>query len=364
MIIKKIAQMATAILFSAIIGGFGLLTLLLPKEAVSQSERRELAKMPTLSLQTVVDGTFFNGLTDYVTDHFALREAFRTLNTVLRVDVLQQPDVGGVFEADGYLFEPTWPMDEQAMRQNTEKLQSIVDAHFAETPVYISIIPDKADYTDTDCLKLDTKAVTDFVQEHFSGAYIDITETLTLTDYYRTDTHWKQEMLEETANALVIGMGGAPLQNDFEWKTLDGPFYGVLWGRYAKPLDFADVLCYGVNDATENAVVRDLTHPEVSTVYVPRTASSDKYDVFLSGATPIIETENPNAETDEHLVLFRDSFGSSIAPWLLTRYEKITIIDTRYVSSAILAAQTDLTTADKVLFLYSTAILNTGGILK
>ena len=362
--IKNIAQIVTTVLFSALLGGFCLLTVLLPKQTVSESERRELAKMPELSWQTAVDGTFFNDLTEYVTDHFALRETFRSLNTVLRVDVLRQPDTGGVFEADGYLFEPEWPMDEQAMRQNTQKMQSIVDTHFAGKPVYFSVIPDKSDYTDKTCLKLDTQAVADFVQQNFSGDYIDITDTLELTDYYRTDTHWKQEMLEDTANALVLGMGGEPLQNDFEWKTLDEPFYGVLWGRYAKPLDFADVLCYGVNDATKKAVVRDLTHPKVSTVYVPETTPSDKYDVFLSGATPIIEIENANAEIQEHLVLFRDSFGSSIAPWLLTRYEKITIIDIRYVSSAILGEQTDLTTADKVLFLYSTAILNTGGILK
>jgi len=115
---------------------------------------------------------------------------------------------------------------------------------------------------------------------------------------------------------------------------------------------------------TESAVVRDLAHPGVSTVYVPDTESLDRYDVFLSGATPIIEVTNTQTDNGKHLVLFRDSFGSSIAPWLLTAYEKITIIDIRYVSSAILGEQTELSTADEVLFLYSTAILNTGGILK
>ena len=363
--IRKITNILTAAVFSLVIAGCCVLTVLLPKKAVSESERRELVQMPTLSLQTVADGSFFNGLTDYVTDHFVLREAFRTLHTAVRVDVLRQPDSGGVFEADGgYLFEPSWPMDEQAIVKNTEKMQAIADRYFVGKPVYLSVIPDKSDFTDASCLKLDTNRVAELVKVNFSGAYIDIIPTLELTDYYRTDTHWKQEMLEDTANALVTGMGGEPLKNDFTWKTLSGPFYGVLWGRYAKFGEEADVVCYGVNEATENAVVKDLAHPDVSTVYVPETESADKYDVFLSGATPIIEIENANAETDKHLVLFRDSFGSSIAPWLLTRYEKITMIDTRYVSSSIIGEQTDLSTADEVLFLYSAAILNTGGILK
>ena len=361
---KKVMNIATASVFALILVLGCILTAFLPKQTLSETERRTLSKFPVCTAETVLDGSFFSGLTEYVTDHFALREHFRTLNTVLRVDVLGQPDSGGVFEADGYLFEPAWPMDENAIRNNTAKMQWIADTYFGDKPVFFSIIPDKADFTDADCLKLDTEQVVSLVSGNFSGQYIDITETLTLTDYYRTDTHWQQEKLEDTAETLLSGMGNVLPKTSFEWKTIDGPFRGVLWGRYAKPIQAEDVLAYGVNKVTENAVVRDLSHPEVSTVYVPETKSLDLYDVFLSGATPIIELENREPNNGKHLVLFRDSFGSSIAPWLLTAYEKITIIDIRYVSSMIISEQTDLSTADEVLFLYSTAILNTGGILK
>ena len=361
---KKITNLITVAVFVLIVSLGCLLTVFLPKQTRSETERRELAAFPECTAKTVLDGSFFNGLTEYVTDHFALREAFRTLNTVLRVDVLGQPDSGGVFEAEGYLFEPAWPMDEQAILNNTAKMQWITDTYFADKPVYFSIVPDKADFTDEPCLKLDTEHVVELVSENFGGEYIDITDTLSLGDYYRTDTHWQQDKLGDTADALVSGMGGTLPESAFEWITLDGAFHGVLRGRYAKPTDAEDKLTYGVNDVTESAVVRDLAHPGVSTVYVPDTKSLDRYDVFLSGATPIIEVTNTQTDNGKHLVLFRDSFGSSIAPWLLTAYEKITIIDIRYVSSAILGEQTELSTADEVLFLYSTAILNTGGILK
>lgn len=361
--IKKITNITTAALFAVLLCLGCLMTIFLPKQALSESERRELATLPEFSWEAVLDGSYFAGLSDYVTDHFALRESFRTLNTVLRVEVLQQPDSGGVFEENGYLFEPDWPLDEQAITQNAKKLQQIADQYFAETPVYFSVIPDKADFAETDCPKLDTARVAELVRENFDGEYIDITGTLELSDYYRTDTHWRQEALEDTANALVTGMGGTLPAADFTWNTLDEPFYGVLWGRYAMPVS-GDTLLYGTNEFTENAVVMNSSHPEVGTVYEPETDSLDLYDVFLSGASAVIEIESPIAETDRHLVLFRDSFGSSIAPWLLTRYEKITIIDIRYVSSSILAEQTELAAADEVLFLYSTAILNTGGILK
>ena len=363
--LQKITNRITASLFAAVlILGCGL-TVFLPKAAVSESERRSLAKLPAFSAEALLDGSYFNGLTTYVTDHFVLREEFRAVNGAVRTGIMRQPDVGGVLEADGgYLFQPAWPMDEKSIVSNAKKLRAIADKHFADVPVYFSVIPDKSDFSEKDMPRLDTERVVYLTKDSLAGKYIDITGTLELTDYYRTDTHWRQEMLEDTANALVTGMGGEPLKNDFEWKTLEGTFRGVLWGRYARPLKEEDVLCYGVNETTENAVVNYVERPELNTVYTPGVNPMDPYDTFLSGASSIIEITNPGAETDKHLVLFRDSFGSSIAPWLLTRYEKITMIDIRYVSSTIMGDYAELDTADEALFLYSAAILNTGGILK
>ena len=85
--------------------------------------------------------------------------------------------------------------------------------------------------------------------------------------------------------------------------------------------------------------------------------TSDKYDIYLSGATPIISIENPNAKTDKELLLFRDSFGSSLAPLIVENYSKITLIDLRYISSQLLENFIDFENQD-VLFLYSTVVLN------
>lgn len=360
--IKRISAVLTAVCFSAVLLLFCALTFLLPKATVSESERRKLAEMPALSVAALLDGSWFSGMSDYLTDHFALRESWRTVNSLVRTEVLLQSDVNGVFEESGYLFEPIQSLDERAVTQAGEKLQKIMDTWFAEKPVYVAIIPDKADFAEQDLLKIDTGRVVELITKNLDANYIDISSTLELSDYYRTDTHWRQECLGDTAAALITGMGGAYQQPDFSWNAVED-FYGVLWGRYAMPL-FGETLLYGTNEATENAVVKYLDHPGYSTVYVPKTDSPDKYDLFLSGAASVIEIENPEAETDEHLVLFRDSFGSSLAPWLLTYYEKITMIDIRYISSEKIGEYTALETADAVLFLYSTAILNTGGILK
>ena len=373
--IRKIASALTAILFSAVLLLGCVLTLALPKKTVSASERCTLAKLPAFTAETVWSGKWFSEISDYLTDHFALREGLRAVNAAARLHVLQQPDVGGVFEENGYLLKPAWPMDEKAIADNADKLQRIVEERFAGKPVYWSLIPDKADYVSHSAPALDTETVREMVASRLDAEYIDITGTLTLTDYYRTDTHWQQDKLEDTAAALVSGMGGTLAPSEFTWKTKDGPFHGVLEGQYALKPETGDVLCWGVNEATENCTVRYTDHPEWTGVYIQNENSLDGYDLFLGGAQSVIEITNENAATDQHLILFRDSFGSSLAPWLLTTYEKITIIDIRYAVSGDLRGDenmaaydlsryADLDSADLVLFLYSTSILNTGGILK
>ena len=91
--------------------------------------------------------------------------------------------------------------------------------------------------------------------------------------------------------------------------------------------------------------------------------SKDPYEFFLSGAAALLTVENPSAEEEKELVIFRDSFGSAIAPYLIEGYSKVTLVDTRYIAPALLGDYVDFTNCD-VLFLYSTLVLNESSVLK
>ena len=77
----------------------------------------------------------------------------------------------------------------------------------------------------------------------------------------------------------------------------------------------------------------------------------------------LLSIENPNAETDRELIVFRDSFGSSLAPLLAEGYAKITLADIRYLPSSQMGKLLDFTDTD-VLFLYSVPVLNNSDTLK
>ena len=81
------------------------------------------------------------------------------------------------------------------------------------------------------------------------------------------------------------------------------------------------------------------------------------YDFFLSGTRALLRIDNPNASTDEELIIFRDSFGSSLSPLLVEGYKSIYIVDIRYVMPDMLGMMIDFEGKD-VLMMYSALVLN------
>ena len=107
------------------------------------------------------------------------------------------------------------------------------------------------------------------------------------------------------------------------------------------------------------------TNEEGRVYDLEKLSGRDPYDVFLSGATALITVENPDAakETDRELIIFRDSFGSSLAPLLLSDYARITLVDLRYIKWSYLDQFIDFDRQD-ILFIYGTTLLNDSYVLK
>jgi len=198
-----------------------------------------------------------------------------------------------------------------------------------------------------------------------SMEYIDLFGTLELDDFYRTDIHWSQDRILEAADRLLEAMG-----NDFR-PSLAGyaprelyPFYGSYYGHAAvsfKP----DKLVYLTGEAIEAAEVYDPLYNEYSRVYMPEKFQGiDPYDVFLSGARPVLVINNKMNQEGKELVIFRDSFGSSLAPLLIEGYSKIILIDLRYISSSLLGKYTEFQPEQDILFIYSAEVLNNSAMLK
>lgn len=346
---------------------FALWSVCKADDARSVSERRALAQRPELTAKSVWDGTFMTKFETYTLDQFPLRDRFRSLKAHVQMDVLRQKDNNSIYVADGYAAKLDYPRNDDSVEHALARFRFVYERYLQGTDakIYFAAIPDK-NYFLAERYGYPALDYEEFIQKFADGMEyaqtVDLTDVLTLESYYRTDIHWRQEAILPAAQRLAEAMG-VELNGSYETVTLDAPFCGVYCGQSA--LDFApDALTYLTNDTLRACTVYDYETDTTLPVYdLDAAGGDDGYALFLSGSKSLLTIENPNAGTERELVVFRDSFGSSLVPLLAEGYARITLVDIRYIASERLG--TWLTFSDQdVLFLYSTPVLNNSETLK
>lgn len=323
---------------------------------ISISERRKLAQFPTITVSEILNGNVMDKWEKYVEDQFIAREIFRGIKSLWSTKIFAQKDNNKLFEKDNAIYKMEYPLNENNVQKSAQKINEVYQKYLKNMNVYYSIIPEKNYYLENDDhLKLDYDKLQEIMQQNLQELkYIDIRNGLELQDYYRTDLHWKQENLGEVVKIIQGNMKLDEMNATYEIQN-KGEFYGTYYGQLSTNVT-PDNIYILTNEIINNCILYNYETNKKSSIYTT-TNSADKYDIFLSGAVSLISIENPNSKTEKELLLFRDSFGSSLAPLLVENYKKITLIDLRYISSLILENYIDFNEQD-VLFLYSSVVLN------
>lgn len=340
----------------------------LPSKEISESERRKLAQFPALTVESVLEGKFAGNFETYTLDQFPLRDTFRQVKSIFHYYVMNQKDNNDIYVHDGYAAKMEYPLNEASVENAINKFDSIYKTYLRGkgTNIYFSVIPDKGYYLadESGHLAMDYEAMFKSFEDIKWAEYIDITDLLTVESYYYTDTHWRQEKILPVAERLCDAMGATITEGDkFTTELVNKPFYGVYYGQAALPMNPEEMYVMN-NDCIANSTVFDYEENKNIAVYDEGAVNDkDLYDTYLHGAKALLRIDNPNAKTNKELVVFRDSFGSSIIPLMLENYKTVTIIDLRYVSSQFLKNYIQFSNQD-VLFLYSTLVLNSSFTLK
>ena len=335
-----------------------------PASASSDAERRPLEQFPEVSSENLLDGQFMQDFADYAVDQFPLRDTFRTLNAYLTYCLLGQKDNNGIYIHEGYAAKMEYPLDEGSLQNAVSRFTELYEMYLTQCDVRFALVPDKSYYLarDAGVLSLDYEELYDRMEAALPWAdFIDLRDSLSIDCYYRTDTHWRQEMLLPAARVIADRLGTS--LPEFTQEKIDRPFYGVYYGQAALPLE-PDTVYYLTNDILESCTVT--IHDSGTTAQVldrTKLESRDLYDVFLSGGAAVLQISNPAGTAGKELIVFRDSFGSSMVPLLAAAYETVWVLDTRYVNPGLLAQFVDFQSQD-VLFLYSVLILNSSSALR
>ena len=338
-----------------------------PSSEISESERRKLQLFPEISVKEILSGDWMEDFESYTLDQFPLRDGFRRVKALVHYNLLGQKDNNGIYLADGYAAKVEYPLNENSLDNALAKFQKIYDKYLGDSDIYFAVVPDKGMFLAeaNGYPALDYEALTDKMAGGMPWAeFVDISGDLTLESYYKTDTHWRQEEILDVAETLCEALGtGAFDREKLNQETLERPFYGVYYGQAALPMD-PEQMNLLTHEILENCTVYNHENGNTTGIYDwSKLESQDLYDVFLSGAAALLTIENPAGEPGKELIVFRDSYGSSLIPLLLKDYTKVTVIDTRYIAPDLLERFVEFRGQD-VLMVYSTLLLNSSFSLK
>ena len=375
---KKYSTFITA-LFCLFIFGFGIALILSPSRDFSDQENRYLAQFKAPTLKTLRSGEFMEKFEDYVTDQFPLRDQWIQLKALSERALGKQENNGVYFGTDGQtLFAQFKAPSGDELEQKVgfvNKLGANLDV-----PVYFSLVPDKsfvlADLLPANAPNVDDGSTIEEAQALCGDkvTYIDLRTMLTgeRDAFYRTDHHWTTMGARLAFQRLMSGMNlvrpiAAEDLNGLSYQGLpytevSGSFYGTTYSASGAGWVEPDSICTVIPEGGTKGNVTVTRYPEGEPIegglyYPEKLAVKDKYAYFLGGNQPLCVIKNPDAASGKLLVI-RDSYADSLAPFLAEEFQEVHLFDLRYNNLSLKQYVAD-NGIDQVLVLYSAANFST-----
>ena len=361
----KVKNIVVTICFLFFIFSVCILNILLPDKELSETERRKLYRFSELNVEN-----FNKEFEDYSLDQFVGRDFFRKIKAYVTYNIFNQKDNNKIYIVDGQVSKYNDFLYENSIVSASKKFNLLYEKYLNNMNVYYSVIPDKNYFIaeENGYPVMDYNKLINLMDENIRDEikYIDLFGELTIDDYYSTDIHWRQERLGNVLKKISKEMDFS-INSNFEYNKLEN-FYGNYYGQAALPID-SENLIYCTNDVINSVKVKILNEEtltlEEAEIYNQEAYKGiDPYDIFLSGAKPLIIIENEKSISDKELIIFRDSFGSSLVPLLIEGYKKITLVDLRYIASPLISEWVEFNENQDALIINCVDVLNNSTTLK
>jgi len=345
--------------FVLLLAGAGIINLLWPEQGFSETENRYLKKLPRFSLEAFLDGSYGRDYEEALSDQFPYRNRWVALN-VLSERVQGKTAINGVYIGrDNYLLEKFEKEDLQT--EQSAKNINLAGAALAEwrqvlgkEHVRVMLVPSAAQVLKEKlplfAAPYDQSEVTGSLKEAAADPEIFVPVEEMLAGhrqeeiYYRTDHHWTSLGAYYGYTAWARSIGMVPLApQDFEITRADSEFLGTIQSKLNSRV-LPDVInIYQPKTAMEYEVYYDLSETPVDTLYsFDALQTKDKYRVFLDGNHALTRVENitlqaarAKDENGRRLLIVKDSFAHSFAPFAVNHFETTYMIDLRYYNGNV-----------------------------
>ena len=353
------------VLFCAFLFGFGIAHFILPDKDFSEQENRYLSQFKAPTPDTLRSGKFMEDFEDYITDQFPLRDQWIRLKALSERTLGKQENNGVYFGTDGQtLFAQYTAPGADDLAQRVGFVNKLADN--LDVPVYFSLVPDKsyvwADRLPANAPNVDDGSVNETVKALVNERlnYIDLYGALRGDDvFYRTDHHWSTMGAYMAYLHLAGDMGGSATILDSEPTLVSDSFYGTTWSSCGAGWVKPDEIYTWVPEGAFLVTRYPEGAPIESTLYdLSKLETKDKYSMFLGGNQPLCVIRNPLVEGGKKLLVIRDSYSDSLAPFLALDYQEVHLFDLRYNNMSLKQYVAD-NGIDRVLVLYSASNFST-----
>lgn len=363
---NKIGKYIPAVVFLIFIYGIALWFLFSPKTDYSSSEKRYLQKFPDANVEKVLSGDFGSEFETFFADRFPQRNTWVGINAYTAF-AEGNNGASGVYNCkNGYLINK--PVSTE---NNLDKnIGAVADfAKSIDTPTTVMLVPstgyivddvlptfhDKYN-DDEDISKISSTLSKDKIgfvdlRERFKSEYKNGSQL-----YYKTDHHWTTKGAYTGYQELCKALGITPIDDSTLKKDSYPDFYGTTYsssGFWLTPSDNIEIWNNPKN-SDRNISVKITEGANIKTsgsmYFTDHLKEDDKYPVFIDGNHALTEITNTNAKNGT-ILLIKDSFSHSLAPFLAENYSKVVLVDLRYYKESV----SDLVTTynpEQVVVLY------------
>ena len=348
------------LIFAALLIIIPVINLIAPDREISEIENRALAQRPSLNGTALLEGTFSDDFESYESDQFAGRDLLRSVQVFFRWLGGSREENGIYLGRDGRLLEKIVIPEEALLQNNAAAVNDFAEAHpdlnisFMMVPDAASVYPD--DYPAFAERNDQRSCLQDFASRLDPAVrWIDLLPVLeSHADegmYYKTDHHWTTAAAHYAYQ--VYAKENSLQEAVFKSYPVTDCFTGALSRSTGFCMSETEVIDIFVPDAPEDLVVSYVNDRKRTTSLYDSSMldGSDPYQVFMGGNYSLIDIQTA-ADTDDTLLLFKDSFANCFIPFLTQHYSRIIVVDPRYYYGNANDLVNTYAVTD-VLFLYS-----------
>ena len=340
-------------------------SIILPDTGFSEKENRVLASRPALKLDQLVSGGYEKQFETYENDQFPLRDMWITLKATTDRLMGKVEENGVYLGKNGYLMEAFNAPSQTQYDATVNAMTSFAQEH-SDLKQYALIAPNSVNILKSNLPAFapadDQNPWIDNLKDSLTSAgvaFIDIRDTFTdhKTEdlYYHTDHHWTTLGAYYAYLQAAAAMGIDTSSDSYDKAPVSQTFKGTLSaksGFRSGETDEIDVFLPNGDNALSSVVnYVDEQKKSASFYDTSKLNTRDKYALFFGGNHAQIKISTPT-ESNNTLLVLKDSYANSFVPFLAQHYRKIIMIDPRYYYGD-LEQLLQVENVQEVLYLYN-----------